>query len=107
MGIDANDLGDWRYGLHPDGPGAVIGEMTRVSLPLGDALRLEMTNFGSAGVVHVQYYIASESGALAVWTSCPPSQLRERLARLEAIEPPGSHEPVATDAVVDARSVRQ
>jgi len=107
MVIDATDVGDWRYGLHPQGPGAVIGEMTRVSLPLGDALRLEMTNFGSSGVVHVQYYIASESGALAVWTSCPPSQLSERLAMLGAIEPPGSYESGATDGVVDAREVEQ
>ena len=82
----SSELGEWRYGLHPDGPGAVIGEMTRISLPIGDALRLEMTNFGSAGVIHVQYHIATASGALAVWTSCPPSQLGERLALLETME---------------------
>jgi hypothetical protein len=103
MAIDTSDLGDWRYGLHPDGPGAVLGQMTRVSLPLGDALRLEMTNFGSAGVVHVQYYIASDFGALAMWTSCPPSQLSERLALLEAMKPPRSYDPVASGGVVDAR----
>lgn len=103
MATDTGFLGGWRYGLHPDAPGAVIGQMTRVSLPVGEALRLEMTNFGSSGVVHVQCYIATVSGALAVWTSCPPSQLSERLALLEAIEPAGSHDPVAPDAVVESR----
>src|SRR5687767_386759 len=103
MRIETNDLGDWRYGLHPHGPGAVLGQMTRVSLPLGDALRLEMTNFGSAGVVHVQYYIVGESGALALWTSCPPSQLTERVALPETMEAPRSDDPTATNGVADAR----
>ena len=103
MAIDTDDPNDWRYGLHPHAAGAVIGEMTRVGLPLGDALRLEMTNFGSSGVVHVQCYIATETGALAVWTSCPPSQLSERLAVLETLGLPGSYEPVVADGVVHAR----
>jgi hypothetical protein len=44
-------------------------------------------------VRRVQYYIASESDALALWTSCPPSQLSERLALFETMEPPRFRRP--------------
>ncbi len=93
MGIDANDLGDWRYGLHPDGPGAVIGEMTRISLPLGDALRLEMTKLWvrwcrPRPVLHRQRIRCAGRMDLV-----PTVPTQGALALLEAIEPPGSHEP--------------
>jgi hypothetical protein len=88
VATDPSHLGGWSYGLHPDAQGATIQAMTRVQLPLGNALRLEMTNGTTADVVHVQYFIASESGAWALWVSCAPAQLGEREALLTTIEPP-------------------
>jgi hypothetical protein len=88
VATDPSGLGGWSYGLHPNAAGATIQTMTRVQLPLGNALRLEMTDRSAADVVHVQYFIASESGAWALWVSCAPSQLGEREELLAMIEAP-------------------
>jgi hypothetical protein len=85
-----SDLGGWSYGLHPEAPGAIVRTMTRVELPLGHALRLEMADPGSPDVVHVQYYIVTDAGAWALWISCALSQLRDQEALLPEIEPPAS-----------------
>lgn len=88
MATDMSRPGGWSYGLHPHAPGSTIETMTRVQLPLGNALRLEMTDRKAADVIHLQYFIASESGAWALWVSCAPSQLGDREALLAMIEPP-------------------
>ncbi len=81
-------MGGWSYGLHPNAQGATIETMTRVRLPLGHALRLQMADPTAADVVHMQYFVASESGAWALWLSCARSQVADREAWLAMIEPP-------------------
>lgn len=59
-----------------------VHSLGRVDLTIGEALRLEMTdpNASDGDVVHVQYYISTESGGWALWVSCTKSDM----ARLEA-----------------------
>jgi hypothetical protein len=72
----------WRFGLHPAATGAVIRSLTRVTLPVGEALRIEMAETPTAESIHVQYYVATESGGWALWISAAPQQLDEADATL-------------------------
>ena len=85
--IAADQLGGWRFGLHPAAAGALIRAIDRPELEVGDALRLEMETPGSPAVVHVQYYIATSSAGWAMWISCPPDELAGHDATIAAIKP--------------------
>jgi hypothetical protein len=41
-------------------------------------------------IVHVQYYISTESGGWALWISCPRTDLAAREATLQAITTPAT-----------------
>jgi hypothetical protein len=85
--------GAWQAGFHPSAGGAVVRSLTRVELPLGEALRLEMDGAAPGDVVHVQYYIATDAGAWALWISCAPGELAAHEARLAEIMPPDESVP--------------
>lgn len=78
----ASALRRWRYGMHPHATEMQIRSLGRVYLQLGEALRLEMMKAGpeGEGIVHLQYYVATELGPWALWLSCP----REDVADCEA-----------------------
>jgi hypothetical protein len=80
----------WRYGIHPHAAELRIHSIGRVDLPLGEALRLEMTNAEPEGedIVHLQYYIATELGPWALWLSCPRSEIEAGEASLRELTPP-------------------
>ena len=88
-------LNKWRYGIHPQAAGTRLEALGRVELPLGEALRLEMVDHGPGAddLVHVQYYIATESGGWALWISCPRADLAAREASLEELTPPEPDSP--------------
>ena len=67
-----------------------IRSLGRVDLPLGEALRLEMVDAGPGGegIVHLQYYIATELGPWALWLSCPREDVADREASLRELTPP-------------------
>jgi hypothetical protein len=78
----------WRYGLHPAAAGSSIASMTRIDLPIGEALRVEMRDATSDGPTHLQVYIATESGGWAMWASGSPDELAELEGRLPALVSP-------------------
>ena len=80
----------WRYGIHPRAAGTQVTSLGRVDLPLGEALRLEMVDAepGGEDVVHVQYYISTESGGWALWISSERADLAAREAALQAMTSP-------------------
>jgi hypothetical protein len=80
----------WRTGFHPRAGEMRVRSLGRVHLQLGEALRLEMAEVGSAegDVVHLQYYIATELGPWALWLSCSPAELADSEAALRDLEPP-------------------
>ena len=86
----ASPLSRWRYGLHPHAAEMRIRSLARVSLQLGEALRLEMTNADPGGedIVHLQYYIATELGPWALWLSCAREDAEDCEATLRDLEPP-------------------
>jgi hypothetical protein len=86
----AAPLPRWRYGMHPRAVGMQIRSAGRVDLPLGEALRLEMTSADPGGedIVHLQYYISTDAGPWALWISCAPEDLAGREAALQEITPP-------------------
>jgi hypothetical protein len=67
-----------------------VSSLGRVYLQLGEALRLEMTNAGGEadGVVHLQYYIATQLGPWALWLSCPQEDVADCEASLRDLTPP-------------------
>ncbi len=85
-------LNKWRYGIHPQAAGTQLDALGRVELPLGEALRLEMVDHApdAEDLVHIQYYIATESGGWALWISCPRADLAAREASLQELAPPDS-----------------
>ncbi len=85
---DGMELGAWRLGLDPVASGSVIRTMTRLNLPVGDALRIEMGDPASQDIVHVQYFIATDAGGWALWISCQPSMLAAFEAALPTITLP-------------------
>lgn len=78
----------WRFGFDPAIVGSVVRSLSRVELPLGEALRLEIEMAGPGENVHVQYHIATGSGGWALWISCPRSELTDREEALAAIVAP-------------------
>ena len=86
----ASPMSRWRYGLHPHAAEMRVRSLARVSLQLGEALRLEMTNTDAVGedIVHLQYYIATELGTWAVWLSCSPADLADCETSLRELSPP-------------------
>lgn len=80
----------WRYGMHPRAAGLQVRSLGRVDLPLGEALRLEMvgTDPGGSEIIHLQYYISTDSGPWALWLSCAPEDLAATEAGLREIVPP-------------------
>jgi hypothetical protein len=87
-------LSRWRYGMHPRATAMRIRSLGRVDLPLGEALRLEMASAAPDGddSVHLQYYIATELGPWALWSSCPREDLADREASLQELTPPFGEE---------------
>ena len=86
----------WRYGLHPKAAGMQIRSIGRVELPVGEALRLEMSTAedqGSGDDAHVQYYICTESGGWGLWISGPQADVADREAALLALVPPSEQTP--------------
>ena len=81
-------VGGWQFGLHPAAVGAIVRSIERRDLEIGDALRLELETPGSAGVVHVQCFIATRSGGWAMWISSAPDDLAAHDAALAAIRQP-------------------
>jgi hypothetical protein len=64
--------------------------MGRVHLELGEALRLELSDGepGGGDTVHLQYYIATDLGAWALWLSCAGDDALESETSLRALTPP-------------------
>jgi hypothetical protein len=83
-------LHGWRYGVHPHAVGMQVRAIGRVELPLGEALRIELESDapGASGMGHLQYYVATEAGAWALWLSCPPAELRDAESALEKLQYP-------------------
>ena len=76
--------------MHPQAVGLQIVALGRVELPIGEALRLEMveTDPESEQMVHLQYYVSTESGGWALWVSCPRTDVAALEAALQALTPP-------------------
>ena len=89
MTLNASPLLEgWRYGIHPRAAGSRVSSLSRVELPLGEALRLELETDDPAGPVerHLQYYVVTEVGPWALWLSCPSEELAEREQALQRLE---------------------
>jgi hypothetical protein len=86
----ASPLKRWHYGMHPQAAGMRIQSLGRVHLQLGEAVRLEMKadGPGSEDTVHLQYYIATELGPWALWTTCPRNEVADAEAALRDLTPP-------------------
>jgi len=82
------ELGAWRLGLDPTATGSVIRSMTRVELPAGDSIRVEMGDPATPDIVHVQYFIGTDAGGWALWISCQPSMLAAFEASLPSLTRP-------------------
>jgi hypothetical protein len=76
--------------MHPNATEMRVRSLGRVYLQLGEALRLEMVDAGPEddGVVHLQYYIATELGPWALWVSCPSEDVADCEASLRDLTPP-------------------
>jgi hypothetical protein len=85
----------WRFGFDPAVVGSVVRSLSRVELPLGEALRLEIEIAEPGDLVHVQYHVATGSGGWALWVSCPRSELAGCEAALAAIVSPEESQPEA------------
>ena len=81
-------LQGWRYGMHPRAAGMRVRGLTRVNLPLGEALRLELESDApeDANQSHLQYYVVTEAGPWALWLSCPSEELADREAVVQQLE---------------------
>jgi len=80
-------LRHWKYGIHPGATGMEIRSIARVELPLGEALRIELTEATAADTVHLQYYIVTGAGPWALWLSCERDDLEWREAALQDLRP--------------------
>lgn len=91
----ASPVGRWRYGMHPRARGMQVRSLARVDLPLGEALRLELTDAGATdgNTVHVQYYIATDAGPWALWLSCARQDVEAQEKALEEVVAPFTGEP--------------
>ena len=83
------ELQGWRYGLHPRAAGARVVSLSRVELPLGEAMRLELeTDAGEEDpqMRHLQYYVMTQVGPWALWLSSPNDELPDREDVLQRLE---------------------
>jgi hypothetical protein len=65
-----------------------IRSLGRVSLQLGEALRLEMGADGDGeDVVHLQFYIATDVGPWALWLSCAREDVADNETFLRELTP--------------------
>jgi hypothetical protein len=78
----------WQFGLHPAAAGSVIRTMTRMTLPIGDALRIEMSDATASEPIHVQYHIATDSGGWALWISSAADEVDKVDASLPDLTTP-------------------
>jgi hypothetical protein len=80
----------WQFGLHPAAAGSVVRSITRVDLPVGDALRIEMADPepSSTNVRHLQYHVITGSGGWALWISAPADKLSAAEALLPELVTP-------------------
>lgn len=85
----ASPIGRWQYGMHPRATEMRIRSLGRVSLQLGEALRLEMTSVDPDGgdAVHLQYYIITDAGPWALWVSCDQEDVADCEATLQRLTP--------------------
>ncbi len=84
----ASPLGRWRNGMYPRATGMRIRSLGRVSLELGEALRLEMhADEDGEDVVHLQYYIATDVGPWALWLTCAQEDVADSEAFLRELTP--------------------
>ena len=83
-------LHGWRYGIHPSAPGMRVHSLGRVTIELGEALRLELVDdqADEAGTVHLQYYVVTEAGPWALWLTCPRDELAIKEAALQQLTYP-------------------
>ena len=89
----ASPLSRWKTGMHPSATGMRIRSLGRVFLPLGEALRLEMTNDAADDdLVHLQYYVVTDAGPWALWLSCAREDVADSEASLRDLEPPFAEE---------------
>jgi hypothetical protein len=86
----ATPLSRWKTGMHPSATGMRVRSLGRVFLPLGEALRLEMTDDGPGGedVVHLQYYVVTDAGPWAIWLSCAREDVADCEVSLRELTPP-------------------
>ena len=86
----ASPMSQWKTGMHPSATGMRVRSLGRVFLPLGEALRLEMTDDGADGedLVHLQYYVVTDAGPWAIWLSCAREDLADCEASLRQLTPP-------------------
>jgi hypothetical protein len=90
----ASPLSRWKTGMHPSATGMRISSLGRVFLPLGEALRLEMTDDtpGAENLVHLQYYVITDAGPWAIWLSCAQTDVADSEASLRELTPPFAEE---------------
>jgi hypothetical protein len=57
-----------------------VRSLTRLELPLGEAIRLELESEvpADADERHLQYYVVTEAGPWALWLSCTSEELADR-----------------------------
>jgi hypothetical protein len=93
--LTGTSLHGWHLGFHPGASGLHVRSLERVEVPLGEALRLEMTprEPGADDVVHLQYYVVTAAGPWALWSSSPRSDLAAREAALMELVPSFGGEP--------------
>ena len=85
----ASPLSRWKSGMHPSATGLRISSLGRVFLPLGEALRLEMTEDGVGGedLIHLQYYVVTDAGPWAIWLSCAREDVADCETALRELTP--------------------
>ena len=93
--LSGTALEGWHVGFHPRSAGLRVRSLERVDIPLGEALRLEMSDGEppAADSVHLQYYIVTAAGPWALWTSGSPGDVAALEAALAEIAPPFDGEP--------------
>lgn len=82
----------WHMGIHPEATGMRIRAIGRVSLQLGEALRIEMADTRPVADVNLQYFIATDAGPWALWLSCGPEDADAAEAALRELAPPFADE---------------
>lgn len=93
--LSGTSLEGWHVGIHPQVAGLQVRSLERVDVPLGEAIRLEMSDGepGATDTVHLQYYIVTAAGPWALWISCDRDDVAGHEAALAEILPPSSGAP--------------